>query len=73
MTNTLTTDAQLAEILGVTAKDVQRGCREKGWPCVKPKRSVWRFTQTHVEQIIAMQTRGAGKKKATGKTGRRSL
>ena len=57
----LTTDAELAEALGITVEDVREGCRTKRWPCVRPKRSVWRFTDAQVEQIIAMQSRGSGR------------
>jgi hypothetical protein len=64
----LKTDADLADILGVTITDVRRGCMLKGWPCVKPKRSVWRFTDEQVAQIVAMSTAGKKKTKATGQT-----
>lgn len=53
----LTTDVELAEIMGVTVADVHLKCRPGGgWPCVKPKRSVWRFTDAMVEQIIATES-----------------
>lgn len=51
----LTTDIELAEILGITVEDVRLKCRSE-WPCVKPKRSVWRFTDAMVEDIVAKQT-----------------
>lgn len=51
----LTTDVELAEILGITVEDVRLNCRHK-WPRVKSKRSVWRFTDAMVEQIIEMQS-----------------
>lgn len=60
----LTTDVELAEALGITVEDVREGCRTKRWPCVRPKRSVWRFTDAQIEQIVAMQTRGSGKQSA---------
>jgi hypothetical protein len=59
----LHSDAELAELLGIEVADVRRGCRTKGWPCVRPKNSVWRFTDQQVEQIVAMQSRGAGRPK----------
>ncbi|QSR25559.1 hypothetical protein CFH99_07975 [Nocardioides aromaticivorans] len=53
----LTTDVELADLLGITVDDVRMKCRPGGgWPCVKPKRSVWRFTDAMVEEIIAKQT-----------------
>lgn len=51
----LATDADLAELLGITIEDVRLKCRAT-WPCVKPKRGQWRFTETMVEQIIAMES-----------------
>ena len=64
----LATDTELADILGITPQDVQRGCRDKGWPHVRPKRSAWRFTPQQVEQIIAMQSTSGGKKLVSGQT-----
>lgn len=53
----LTTDVELAEMLGITVEDVRMKCRPGGgWPCVKPKRSVWRFTDAMVEEVIAKET-----------------
>jgi hypothetical protein len=63
----LKTDTDLADILGITVEDVHRATRTKGWPCVRPKRTVWRFTDQQVEQIVAMQSR-AGKKQAPPKS-----
>lgn len=55
--NKLYTDVELADLLGITVDDVRMKCRPGGgWPCVKPKRSVWRFTDAMVEEIIAKQT-----------------
>lgn len=51
----LISDVELAEILGITVEDVRLNCRHK-WPRVKSKRSVWRFTEAMVEQIIEMQS-----------------
>lgn len=53
---TLTTDAELADLLGITVTNVRDACRTKGWPCVKPKRTVWRFTDEQVAAIVSMQT-----------------
>lgn len=63
-TLTLTTDAELGEALGLTVDEVRRFCRERNWPCVRPKRSVWLFTDAQVEQIIAMETKKPKAKKA---------
>ena len=63
----LKTDIYLAELLGIEVEDVRRATRTKGWPCVRPKRTVWRFTEQQVEQIVAMQSRG-GSKPAPKKT-----
>lgn len=53
----LTTDVELAEMLGIEVEDVHIKCRPGGgWPSVKPKRSVWRFTEAMVEEIIAKST-----------------
>lgn len=52
----LTTDTELADLLGITVTNVRDACRTKGWPCVKPKRTVWRFTDEQVAAIVAMQT-----------------
>lgn len=51
----LTTDTELAALLGITVENVRARCRN-GWPHVKPKRTVWLFTQEQVEQIVALQT-----------------
>lgn len=56
MTARLTTDAELADVLGITVGDVRHGCLRKGWPCVRPKRSVWRFTDEQVAAIVAMES-----------------
>lgn len=55
----LLTDVELAALLGITAEDVRRSCREKGWPHLRPKRSVWRFTEEQVAEIVAMTTQRA--------------
>lgn len=49
----LKTDVDLAEILGITVEDVRLKCRGQ-WPCVKPKRGIWRFTDAQVEAIVEM-------------------
>ena len=59
----LHSDSDLADLLGIDVADVRRATRTKGWPCVRPKRNVWRFTEQQSEQIVAMQSRGAGKPK----------
>lgn len=64
----LTTDAELAEILGIAVGDVRQNCRTK-WPCVKPKRSVWRFTDEQVAAIVAMETINPKRKKPVGIAG----
>lgn len=51
----LATDTDVAELLGTTIEDVRLKCRAT-WPCVKPKRGQWRFTEAMVEQIIAMES-----------------
>lgn len=56
MSARLTTDVELADMLGLTAPEVRRFCRERGWPCVRPKRTVWRFTDAHIDEIVRMQT-----------------
>ena len=64
----LFTDQELADQLGITVDDVRAKCRPGGggWPCVKPKRTVWRFTEAMVEEIVAKQTvRSARKPQAT--------
>lgn len=54
----LRTDAELGELLGgLSVDEVRRLCRDRGWPCVRPKRSIWLFTDAHVEQIVAMETK----------------
>lgn len=52
----LHTDTEVAEMLGITVADVRVGVRTKGWPCVRPKRSVWRFTEEQVAAIVAMHS-----------------
>lgn len=52
----LYTDADLADMLGITVPDVRTNVRTKGWPCVRPKRSVWRFTEEQVAAIVAMHS-----------------
>lgn len=65
MTDRLTTDVELADLLGVDVEYVHLRCRPGGgWPCVKPKRSVWRFTAGMVEEIIAKQTVTPARKSA---------
>lgn len=52
----LSTDADLADLLGLSVPEVRRFCRERGWPCVRPKRTIWRFTDEQIAQIVAMQS-----------------
>lgn len=52
----LSTDADLADLLGLSVPEVRRFCRERGWPCVRPKRTIWLFTDEQIAQIVAMQT-----------------
>lgn len=65
----LRTDQELADLLGITVTNVRDACRTKGWPCVKPKRSVWRFTDEQVAAIVAMQTVKPKASKVTGLAG----
>lgn len=65
----LRTDQELADLLGITVANVRDACRTKGWPCVKPKRSVWRFTDEQVAAIVAMQTVKPKASKVTGLAG----
>jgi hypothetical protein len=48
------TDADLADLLGITVADVRHRCPADGtgWPHLRPKRSTWRFTDEQVAQII---------------------
>lgn len=50
----LHTDTEVAELLGLTVDELRRRCRDRGWPCVRPKRSVWLFTDEQIEQIVVM-------------------
>lgn len=68
----LSTDQELADMLGITVTDVRNSCRSKGWPCVKPKRSVWRFTDEQVAAIVAMQTVKPKATKSAGLAGQTS-
>lgn len=72
----LHTDADLAALLGITIADVRTNVRTKGWPCVKPKRSVWRFTDEQVAAIVAMAStptrKVAGIKGQTTRSARRA-
>lgn len=52
----LHTDADVADMLGLTVADVRANVRTKGWPCVRPKRSVWRFTDEQVAAIVALHS-----------------
>lgn len=49
-------DADLAAHLGITEKDVREGCATKGWPHLRPKRTVWRFTPAQVAEIENLLT-----------------
>lgn len=51
----VTTDLELADMLGVSVEDVRHRCPADGtgWPHLRPKRSVWRFTDEQVAQILA--------------------
>lgn len=50
----VTTDLELADLLGVSVEDVRHRCPADGtgWPHLRPKRSVWRFTDEQVRQIL---------------------
>lgn len=66
----LYSDTDLADMLGITVENVRRGTREKGWPCVKPRRNVWRFTEAQVEQIVGMASKSKARRKSSGQTAR---
>lgn len=69
----LITDEELAAELGISVENVRMKCRPGGgWPCVKPKRSVWRFTEAMVEEIIAKETvtPARGQRTSTARTAR---
>lgn len=63
MSTRLTTDTELADMLGVTVDLVRLKCRHE-WPSVRPKRGVWRFTEAQVQSIIDMQTTTPGRRRA---------
>lgn len=52
MSEKASTPAQLAERLGSSEEQVLRWRRQYGWPSLKIGKQI-RFTQEHVEQIIA--------------------
>lgn len=63
----LSTDAELANLLKLTVEEVRRFCRERDWPHVRPKRSVWLFTDDQVEQIVAMQSKAHPQRRDPGR------
>lgn len=50
-----TTDAELADTLKMTVDQVRFKCRND-WPCFRPHRSVWLFTEAMVEEIVEKET-----------------
>lgn len=72
MSGRLITDQALADLLGITVDNVRAKCRPGApgqWPCVKPKRTVWLFTEAMVEDIIARETVLPSTKKSPAKSG----
>lgn len=72
MSGRYTSDADLAAELGITVEDVRNGCRHKGWPHLRPKRSVWKFTPEQVAQIEALIAVTPKPKAASSGSGRTS-
>lgn len=64
----LSTDAELADLLKLTTEEVRRFCRERDWPHVRPKRSVWLFTDAQVEQIVVMQSKAHQPRRDPGRS-----
>lgn len=62
MTTDLYSPDDLAEKFGVSTRRILEWRLAHGWPCVKVGKRI-RFTEQHVEQIIAMQSIRASKPK----------
>lgn len=56
MTVKLTTDAELAEIFGITVDKLHDLRKRHGWPHVRLGRFGFRFTDEHIREIVASQT-----------------
>ncbi len=52
----LTTDAELAEQMGISLERFHQLRKRRRWPCVRLGRFEVRFTDAQIEQIIAMHT-----------------
>lgn len=68
MNERLATPADLAEILNVEEAQILEWRRAHGWPSIKVGKTI-RFTEQHVEQILAKHTtapKRAGAAKPTG-------
>lgn len=51
----LYTPADLAEMFGISVRQLMEWRRENGWPCVKVGRTI-RFTAAQVDRIVAQHT-----------------
>jgi predicted site-specific integrase-resolvase len=52
----LTTDAELAERMGISVEKLHQLRKRHRWPCVRLGRFEYRFTEAQIEQIVAMHT-----------------
>lgn len=52
----LTTDAELAERMGISVEKLHQLRKRHRWPCVRLGRFEYRFTEGQIEQIVAMHT-----------------
>jgi len=52
----LTTDVDLAERMGISLDKLHQLRKRHRWPCVRLGRFEYRFTDAHIEQIVAMHT-----------------
>lgn len=55
---TLSTEADLAELFGVSVRSIQRTRAENQWPHVKVAKA-FRFTEAQVQEIIRIQSQRA--------------
>lgn len=60
----LTTEAQLAEMFGLTVEQIRDLRKRKKWPHVQLNRFSIRFTDAHVAEIVASHTVKPEKSKA---------
>ncbi len=52
----LTTDAELAEQMSLSLERFHQLRKRRRWPCVRFGRFEFRFTDSQIEQIIALHT-----------------